>query len=864
MQGTSDARQTMESQDELHGGVVRQRGNVMEQNNGSNETTPEPNKELSPTSSKGSSVVLILLLLMVGITWGIAATAYFGVVDYKVLVARSSSISTSDMTSCMSLIYPTNYPFVRRPLKTFGSLLIDIDESLYNLFIAKEQASYIDKRRSVAMVTPYNRITFSIKETEKVVTERGEPPVMSQDNQPSKEGETTNENMKTADKDERDNTLKQTEGKVKVKDTAQDPTKSKNSTPKKTKKPTTKTTDGTGSTAWTNTSNINATINNPLHRPTLPVPYTHDTTHLEDTVILLTTPHLPMNVSFLCIKPVLKIVPAPKKYQKSPEEDTNKDADRDDGKSVFNPFAPKDQEKHPEPLKEDHEENKMQKVVFNPFSPKYQVFEVTEEKPAESLFENSKVLVNPMSPKQQQSYEDITTQLPQGYDDHYVKITSNPMSPKSQQVKIEQIFSFSPFKSTQGTTPVDKYNTQPYQLSTSMGGYKIAANKVILNKEYHYTQPNVFKPIIHLLPLQKQYLKPGFNKMFNKYKQRVFQHTKVALNRGLIINPRPKPPSPPTLSIIPLNLHKDVATIIKTPINQRQAVTNIAKVSNPNILSIKRSSSLRKVDIKITNRTTVAVSPLGKITVQIKRTRRLNKRHLRTTVPSTLPLNIKKVKVFEMRSFLNRTVVLTVVPNKAGQKPMKIIRPVPLKPAIDKLNCFNVNVTVEAVVAEKGPGPREIVAIHPVNKGLEYNHGVLRNKNHFKLLYGANPVNKRLKNTCHACLFCRPTLSGQVLNKKPSISENPGVFEALSSLVSKISKSRLHLFGESSTNTEEGCATISDGVGSYARHVCGKLSKLFSFHIDDNMRNTVLITLAMILFYHALVLFIQLQIEARN
>ncbi|XP_078494398.1 aspartyl/asparaginyl beta-hydroxylase-like isoform X8 [Ciona intestinalis] len=176
MQGTSDARQTMESQDELHGGVVRQRGNVMgkniqEQNNGSNETTPEPNKELSPTSSKGSSVVLILLLLMVGITWGIAATAYFGVVDYKVLVG--------------------------------------------------------------------------IKETEKVVTERGEPPVMSQDNQPSKEGETTNENMKTADKDERDNTLKQTEGKVKVKDTAQDPTKSKNSTPKKTKKPTTKTTDGT-------------------------------------------------------------------------------------------------------------------------------------------------------------------------------------------------------------------------------------------------------------------------------------------------------------------------------------------------------------------------------------------------------------------------------------------------------------------------------------------------------------------------------------------------------------------------------------------------------------------------------------------
>nr|XP_026694571.1 uncharacterized protein LOC100180289 isoform X2 [Ciona intestinalis] len=214
MQGTSDARQTMESHDELHGGVIRQRGNAMEQNSGSNETTPEPNKEPSPPSSKGSSVVLILLLLMVGITWGIAATAYFGVVDYKVLVARSSSISTSDMASCVSLIYPTNYPFVRRPLKTFGNLLINIDESIYNLFIAKEQASYIDKRRSVAMVTPYNKITFSIKDTEKVVTERREPPVMIPDNKPSKDAETTNENMKIADKNEEDDTLKQTGEKV--------------------------------------------------------------------------------------------------------------------------------------------------------------------------------------------------------------------------------------------------------------------------------------------------------------------------------------------------------------------------------------------------------------------------------------------------------------------------------------------------------------------------------------------------------------------------------------------------------------------------------------------------------------------------
>nr|XP_026694572.1 uncharacterized protein LOC100180289 isoform X4 [Ciona intestinalis] len=140
MQGTSDARQTMESHDELHGGVIRQRGNAMEQNSGSNETTPEPNKEPSPPSSKGSSVVLILLLLMVGITWGIAATAYFGVVDYKVLVG--------------------------------------------------------------------------IKDTEKVVTERREPPVMIPDNKPSKDAETTNENMKIADKNEEDDTLKQTGEKV--------------------------------------------------------------------------------------------------------------------------------------------------------------------------------------------------------------------------------------------------------------------------------------------------------------------------------------------------------------------------------------------------------------------------------------------------------------------------------------------------------------------------------------------------------------------------------------------------------------------------------------------------------------------------
>lgn len=45
-------------------------------------------EERSGKTQSSSTGLIVILVIMVGLTWGIAATAYFGVVDYKALISE--------------------------------------------------------------------------------------------------------------------------------------------------------------------------------------------------------------------------------------------------------------------------------------------------------------------------------------------------------------------------------------------------------------------------------------------------------------------------------------------------------------------------------------------------------------------------------------------------------------------------------------------------------------------------------------------------------------------------------------------------------------------------------------------------------
>jgi len=46
------------------------------------------------TKEKSSKGIYVVLVVMVVITWAIAATAYFGVINYKALLGKANSIGT--------------------------------------------------------------------------------------------------------------------------------------------------------------------------------------------------------------------------------------------------------------------------------------------------------------------------------------------------------------------------------------------------------------------------------------------------------------------------------------------------------------------------------------------------------------------------------------------------------------------------------------------------------------------------------------------------------------------------------------------------------------------------------------------------
>ncbi|XP_076801633.1 uncharacterized protein LOC143446056 isoform X1 [Clavelina lepadiformis] len=119
----------------------------------------------SRSVSRGSHGILIILFMMVAITWGIAASAYFGLVDYKALIVHGTSVSTSDIMQYTSALYPSQYEALRHPVRSLGEALIYFDDLIFSLFVKKEKTSYIDKRRVVVFNFPLEKHVNSIKDS---------------------------------------------------------------------------------------------------------------------------------------------------------------------------------------------------------------------------------------------------------------------------------------------------------------------------------------------------------------------------------------------------------------------------------------------------------------------------------------------------------------------------------------------------------------------------------------------------------------------------------------------------------------------------------------------------------------------------
>jgi len=87
-------------------------------------------------TSKGINPLLILLLVCVVLTWGIAATLIFNLVDYKSMIDKSKNvqISEDDIKEAVGALYPFQYEAVRHPIKAVGQLLINIDDYITDVF----------------------------------------------------------------------------------------------------------------------------------------------------------------------------------------------------------------------------------------------------------------------------------------------------------------------------------------------------------------------------------------------------------------------------------------------------------------------------------------------------------------------------------------------------------------------------------------------------------------------------------------------------------------------------------------------------------------------------------------------------------
>ncbi|CAK8683183.1 unnamed protein product [Clavelina lepadiformis] len=139
---------------ELHSSIQKQQTNGNEKAN-----------LKSRSVSRGSHGILIILFMMVAITWGIAASAYFGLVDYKALIVHGTSVSTSDIMQYTSALYPSQYEALRHPVRSLGEALIYFDDLIFSLFVKKEKTSYIDKRRVVVFNFPLEKHVNSIKDS---------------------------------------------------------------------------------------------------------------------------------------------------------------------------------------------------------------------------------------------------------------------------------------------------------------------------------------------------------------------------------------------------------------------------------------------------------------------------------------------------------------------------------------------------------------------------------------------------------------------------------------------------------------------------------------------------------------------------
>ncbi|CBY18494.1 unnamed protein product [Oikopleura dioica] len=92
----------------------------------------ERRDDISKSNGKGGNPLLILLLVCVIVTWGVAATLVFDLVDYKGLVEKGknigSEIQEEDIKNAVGALYPFQYEIVRHPIRSLGQGLINIDD----------------------------------------------------------------------------------------------------------------------------------------------------------------------------------------------------------------------------------------------------------------------------------------------------------------------------------------------------------------------------------------------------------------------------------------------------------------------------------------------------------------------------------------------------------------------------------------------------------------------------------------------------------------------------------------------------------------------------------------------------------------
>ncbi|XP_077965543.1 uncharacterized protein LOC120335740 isoform X3 [Styela clava] len=124
--------------------------------------------------------LIVILILMIVLTWGIAATAYFGVIDYKGLVVRGSRIKVTDAAGYASALYPFQYDSARHPLKAIGKFLTSIDDYITNfLFSSEVSTNSLKKHRPIVRTIPLNKESNIVKrdtsKSESVVSDDPNP-----------------------------------------------------------------------------------------------------------------------------------------------------------------------------------------------------------------------------------------------------------------------------------------------------------------------------------------------------------------------------------------------------------------------------------------------------------------------------------------------------------------------------------------------------------------------------------------------------------------------------------------------------------------------------------------------------------------